>query len=163
MVIAQFFQPGQTNPVSEAAYSLEAVARPKAEVDSILTRACRDCHSNDTVWPWYSKVAPASWLVVQDVQQGRAHLNFSDWGRFGPEIARTRLREMCEQVRGGSMSIWYYMPMHPAANLSETDVSTLCTSSLKEGQTEHATFGILDARSDPRTQSPAREMSRLEF
>jgi cytochrome c551/c552 len=132
-VIAQFYQPERTNPVSDPASSFEAVARQPSEVISILKRACDDCHSNETVWPLYSKVAPASWLVVKDVQEGRTHLNFSEWGRFGPEMARTRLREVCEQVRGGNMPLWYYLPMHPTAKLSENEVSTLCRPSLEGG------------------------------
>jgi cytochrome c551/c552 len=127
LIGAQFFQPRRTNPVSDPAYSFEAVSRPPAEVTSILNRACRDCHSNETVWPWYSKVAPASWLVAQDVQQGRTHLNFSEWSRFGPEMARSRLREVCEQVRGAEMPLWYYVPMHPSAKLSLAEIDTLCT------------------------------------
>jgi hypothetical protein len=133
LVIAQFFQPARTNPVSDPTSSFEAVARPPAEVISTLKRACRDCHSNETVWPWYSKVVPVSWLVAQDVQEGRTHLNFSEWGRFGPEMARSRLREVCEQARGGEMPLWYYLPLHPAAKLSQTEVSTLCTASLAGG------------------------------
>jgi hypothetical protein len=133
LVIAQFFQPARTNPVSDPALSFEAVAQPPAEVAPILNRACRDCHSNETVWPWYSRVAPVSWLVAHDVQERRAHLNFSEWGRFGPEMARSHLREVCEQARGGEMPRWYYLPLHPAAKLSQTEVSTLCTASLAGG------------------------------
>lgn len=133
LVIAQFFQPARTNPDLNPTASFEAVARPPAEVISILNRACRDCHSNETVWPWYSKVAPVSWLVAQDVQEGRTHLNLSEWGRVGPEMARSRLREVCEQVSRGEMPLWYYLPLHPAARLSQTEVSTLCSSSLEGG------------------------------
>lgn len=126
-VIAQFFQPVQTNPPVDPGSSFAAVARPPAEVVSIVKRACGDCHSNETVWPWYSNVSPASWLVFQDVQEGRAHLNFSEWSRFGPEMARTRIREVCEQAREGEMPPLYYLPLHPAASLSKADIGALCT------------------------------------
>jgi hypothetical protein len=126
-VIAQFFQPQRTNPISDPGSSFAAVARPSAEVVSISKRACGDCHSNETVWPWYSKVAPASWLVFQDVQEGRMHLNFSEWNRMGPEMARTRIREVCEEVRKGEMPPWYYLPLHPAARLSQADIGSLCS------------------------------------
>ena len=129
LIGAQFFPPARTNPVSDPESSFEAVARPPAEVASLVNRACRDCHSNETVWPWYSKVAPVSWLVAKDVQEGRNHLNFSEWGRLGPEMARSRLREVCEQVRGNEMPLWYYVPLHPTARLSQTEVTTLCNQS----------------------------------
>ncbi len=125
-IAAQFYRPERGNPASDPILSFEAVAKPPAELTSLLNRSCRDCHSNETVWPWYSKVAPASWLVAQDVNEGRSHLNFSEWGRLGPEKARSSLRELCEQVRSGEMSVWYYLPMHPAAKLTQAEISTLC-------------------------------------
>jgi heme-binding protein len=126
-VVAQFFQPTRANPAAGPDSSFAAVARPPAEVVSIVKRSCGDCHSNDTVWPWYSHVSPASWLVAQDVQEGRVHLNFSEWRQFGPEMARSRIREACEQVRDRKMPPWYYLPLHPAATLSQADIGTLCT------------------------------------
>jgi hypothetical protein len=125
-IAAQFYQPERSNPASNPILSFEAVAKPPAELTSLLNRSCRDCHSNETVWPWYSKVAPASWLVAQDVNEGRSHLNFSKWGRLGPEKVRSSLRELCEQVRSGEMPVWYYLPMHPAAKLTQAEVTTLC-------------------------------------
>jgi hypothetical protein len=68
-----------------------------------------------------------SWMVAKDVQDGRSHLNFSEWGRLGPELARSRLREVCEQVRGGGMPLWYYLPLHPTAKPSQSDIATLCS------------------------------------
>ncbi len=126
---AQFFQPRRTNPASNPAGTFEAVARQPAEVVSIVNRSCRDCHSNETAWPWYSKVSPVSWLVAQDVQEGRRHLNFSEWARLGPELARSHLQEACEQVSRGKMPLWYYLPPHPAAKLGPADISALCAQS----------------------------------
>jgi hypothetical protein len=128
LVIAQFFQPARTNPASDPASSFQAVARPPADVTAIVRRSCHDCHSNDTAWPWYSGVSPVSWLVAQDVQGGRTHLNFSEWGRFGPGMARSRSHEICEEATSGRMPLWYYVPLHPAARLSRNEISTLCTS-----------------------------------
>jgi hypothetical protein len=125
-VIAQFFQTMRTNPPADAGSSFAATARPPAEVVSIVKRACGDCHSNETVWPWYSNISPVSWLVFQDVQEGRVHLNLSEWSRFGPEMARTRIREVCEQARDRQMPPWYYLPLHPAASLSQADIDALC-------------------------------------
>jgi hypothetical protein len=126
-VIAQFFQPARTNPPVDPGSSLAAIVHPRADVVSIVQRACGDCHSNQTMWPWYSNVSPASWLVFQDVQEGRVHLNFSEWSRLGPESARTRIREVCEQARGHQMPPWYYLPLHPGASLEQGEINALCT------------------------------------
>lgn len=126
LVAAQFYRPVATNPASDPALAFEAVAQPHVGAAAIIKRACHDCHSNETIWPWYSRVSPASWLIAQDVQVGRSHLNFSEWGRLGPEMARSRLNEICEQVRGGGMPLWYYRLPHPAAGLSEDDRHVLC-------------------------------------
>jgi hypothetical protein len=69
----------------------------------LAVRACFDCHSNQTVWPWYAHVAPISWLVQRDVHEGRRELNFSEWDRSQKEA-----RESADTVRKGSMPPWYY-------------------------------------------------------
>jgi hypothetical protein len=90
--------------------------------DSARTRelavgACYDCHSNLTVWPWYSNVAPVSWLVYADVQGGRETLNFSEWDRPQGEEGD----EAAEAVRDGSMPPLQYKPLHPAGRLSAAE------------------------------------------
>jgi len=91
------------------------------ELHGILRRACYDCHSNETVWPWYSRVAPVSWLVASDVYEGREHLNFSIWNEY-PDERRTKLRmEISKEVREGEMPPFQYVPAHPEAKLSEGD------------------------------------------
>jgi mono/diheme cytochrome c family protein len=90
--------------------------------DSARTRelavgACYDCHSNLTEWPWYSNVAPVSWLVYSDVQEGREELNFSEWDRPQGEEGD----EAAEVVREGSMPPLQYKPLHPAGRLSDAE------------------------------------------
>ena len=90
--------------------------------DSARTRelalgACYDCHSSLTVWPWYTNVAPASWLIYGDVQDGRETLDFSEWDR--PQEAETS--DIVEVVRDGSMPPFQYKPLHPAARLTTTE------------------------------------------
>jgi hypothetical protein len=79
--------------------------------------ACYDCHSNVTTWPWYSNVAPISWLVESDVSGGRAKVNFSEWDR--PQDADAR--DIVESVREGGMPPLQYKPMHPAGRLSSSE------------------------------------------
>ncbi len=95
-------------------------------VTAILERSCYDCHSNRTVWPWYSKVAPVAWLVSNDVTEARREVNFSDWAQYNPKRAAHKLKEICEQVDQGDMPLWYYKPMHSRSQLSAADKSAVC-------------------------------------
>ena len=88
------------------------------EVKALLKRACFDCHSHDTTWPWYSKVAPVSWLVHRDVVEGRKHLNFSTWTQVPPERKAKKLAEVVDEVGEGEMPPWFFLPLHPEAKLT---------------------------------------------
>jgi hypothetical protein len=122
----QFVQVDRTNPPVDPSSAFEAVANPSPEVASLLRRACYDCHSHSTVWPWYAYVAPVSWLVADDVKTARRNLNFSQWNLLGPDMSRTRLKDACQEVKEGGMPLWHYRLMHPEARLTETDIKTLC-------------------------------------
>ena len=86
----------------------------------LFQRACADCHSNRTKWPWYSRVAPISWLIVKDVEQGRSHLNVSEWNRPQKDA-----REAAEELRDGKMPLPIYLPAHPEARLSAAEKAEL--------------------------------------
>jgi hypothetical protein len=90
------------------------------ETRDLAKRACFDCHSNETTWPWYSQIAPVSWLVQSDVDSGRRHLNFSEWNR--PQRHRN---DAADQIRKGEMPPWYFLPMHPEAHLSSAQKDQL--------------------------------------
>ncbi|MBW2494046.1 MAG: heme-binding domain-containing protein [Deltaproteobacteria bacterium] len=78
--------------------------------------ACKDCHSNETTWPWYASIAPVSWLVYHDVEEGRSEFNVSRWGQGKQEAD-----EAAKMVRKGKMPPRYYLPAHPEARLGDTD------------------------------------------
>jgi hypothetical protein len=82
-------------------------------------RACFDCHSNETVWPWYSNIAPFSWRLQNHVDEGRAKLNFSEWGTGEQEV-----EHIVGLVREGEMPTWDYRLLHPEARLSDAETST---------------------------------------
>jgi hypothetical protein len=86
----------------------------------LAQRACFDCHSNETNWPWYSNVAPMSWLVYRDVERGRHELNFSQWGRGEQEAD-----DAAETVIKRKMPPMIYIPLHPEANLSDAERRSL--------------------------------------
>ena len=83
---------------------------------TLFFRVCGDCHTNETTWPWYSFVAPVSWLVQYDVDEGRSHLNVSAWGHGEQEGD-----EAAEMVRDGEMPPWFYRPLHRSDQLSENE------------------------------------------
>ena len=99
------------------------VAEPKWDTPrtrELFYRACADCHSNETKWPLYSRVAPVSWLVYKDVQEGREHLNISEWNRPQKDAD-----EASEKVQEGEMPLPIYLPLHPEARLSPTEKAEL--------------------------------------
>jgi len=85
----------------------------RPETRALAKQACFDCHSNETVWPWYSNVAPISWLVQRDVDEGRKSINFSEWHRPQKDAD-----EVTKVIREGQMPQWYYIMLHPPAKLS---------------------------------------------
>jgi Haem-binding domain len=111
-----------TSPTGRLHPDVEKVVGP--EIGAILKRSCKDCHSNDTTWPWYSHIAPVSWVITKHVKQGREKLNFSDW-MPGKQTAN-QLAEVCDAVSKGSMPLHGYKVLHPDARLSTHDVDVIC-------------------------------------
>ncbi len=87
-------------------------------VKPLLRRSCYNCHSNETAWPWYSNVAPVSWLVASDVKEARRHLNFSEWGTYSAEKQHSRLMGIADEIKDGGMPLWYYSAVHPDSRLT---------------------------------------------
>jgi Haem-binding domain len=119
LLAAQFVPVQRTNPPS-----LGTLSAPP-EIEAKLRRACYDCHSNETQWPWYSRVAPVSWFIVCDVTRGRKEVNFSEWGSYYPATRRRKLEWIGRSLHEEKMPPWPYRLMHPGARLSETDLAAL--------------------------------------
>ena len=102
---------------------------PDQQTRDLAVRACFDCHSNETVWPWYSNVAPISWLLENDVQDGRSRLNFSEWNRSGREV-----HEISGVVHSGEMPPFYYEIQHPNSRLTQTEKETLINGVIAASQ-----------------------------
>jgi hypothetical protein len=100
-------------------------ARRETAVLQVLERSCQNCHSDRTEWPWYSYVAPMSWLVEYDVHEGRAHLNLSHWQEYSPEKQKELLARMATAVRSRQMPLPRYTRVHPGARLSDTEVELI--------------------------------------
>jgi hypothetical protein len=100
----------------------------KPETRLLAQRACFDCHSNETFWPWYSNIAPFSWLIQRDVDEGRSKLNFSTWGQGEQET-----EEVGETIQEGEMPPAYYILLHPDANLSVAEKNALIDGLVASG------------------------------
>jgi hypothetical protein len=87
------------------------------KISNILRTSCYDCHSNETTWPWYSHIAPVSFLVASDVKEGRKHMNFSEWNKYSPKDQSKFLEEIIEEVEEGEMPLTSYTFTHPNAKL----------------------------------------------
>jgi len=128
----QAIRPTFSNPSVDESQTINARTQITPQVAAILDRSCRDCHSNKTVWPWYTQIAPVSWWLSNHVNEGRHNLNLSEWGKLAPDRQDRKLRQICDQVQDGVMPLSSYLPMHPVAKLSDQDKKILCDWTDKE-------------------------------
>jgi hypothetical protein len=135
-VAAQFIRPARTNPTFAATQTIDNIVNVPPDVHATLMRACGDCHSDLTYWPWYAHVEPTKWFVINHVNQGRKHINFSEWVHPGKEPADSidRLKAMCREVQSGGMPLTSYLIVHWSAKLSADDVKRICDWSTEEQQ-----------------------------
>jgi len=118
-ILLQFVPVARTNP------PVTGTIEAPEQVMAILHRSCFDCHSNETKWPWYSYVAPMSWLVVSDVNDGRKHMNFSVWDTYNDKRKKHKIKECGEEVEEGEMPLWFYLPLHPEAKLLPENIKII--------------------------------------
>ena len=107
------------------------------DIKAILKNSCYDCHSHETVWPWYSHVAPISWQLAGDVGKGRRMLDFSIWAQYKPEKRSVLLENIADQVGERDMPPKPYTWMHPNARLSDGQVEAVAAWAKSAGQTEN--------------------------
>jgi hypothetical protein len=112
----QFTNPSRVNP--PVVHDFLAAETPPPPIAALFRGACYDCHSYETQWPWYSHIAPVSWLIANDVQGGRRHLNLSNWPVGDPERAAKRLENASEELGYNEMPPTKYKMIHPAARLT---------------------------------------------
>jgi hypothetical protein len=119
LVVAQFIPVERGNPNSDPHSEL------RAEVSDVFRRACYDCHSNRTEWPWYARLAPVSWFLAHHVEEGREHLNFSLWNEYTPGAQRHLAKEIVEEVEEGKMPLPMYISIHPEAEVTSSEIDRL--------------------------------------
>ncbi|MCA8979245.1 MAG: heme-binding domain-containing protein [Planctomycetes bacterium] len=118
-LLIQVVRPAHLNP------PVVAPLHAPDDVMAILRKSCYDCHSNETRWAWYSHVAPVSWLVAHDVEEGREHLNFSEWTTMDAKARRELGEECIEEIAEGEMPLWFYTPLHPGSKVDGAELATL--------------------------------------
>ena len=124
-VLIQFFNIDKTNPQTDAEKDYLVATNAPEDVRQIMHSACYDCHSNETVYPWYSGVEPVSWLLKWDIDEAREHLNFSVWTEFSSDKQGHSMEHAVEMVKEDEMPLWRYRLMHQEARLSDDQKETL--------------------------------------
>ena len=125
LIIIQFFRIDKTNPSFDVNNDFIAINNPPEEVKSMLKNACYDCHSYESVYPWYTNIAPVSFWVKGHIDNGRKHLNFSEWGTYNEDRIDHKLEEGIEYVHEGWMPLSSYTWVHTDAKLSDDDRNRL--------------------------------------
>ena len=118
-IVLQLIPVNQTNPPV-----IQNVTVP-GEISNILKTSCYDCHSNETIWPWYSRIAPGSFLITRDVVEGRKHLNFSEFSDLDAFDSTDIADEIIEVMSEGEMPILPYLLLHPNASLSDSQTRAI--------------------------------------
>jgi hypothetical protein len=137
LALLQLVPLSRTNPPVTASRTLESHVMVPQDVQQVLQRSCYDCHSNATVWPWYSHVAPVSWYVARDVKVARGHVNFQDWeAQINPQEGKEHLGLICKLVREGKMPPADYRFIHSGTDLSAAEVNSVCAWSKTVGSDE---------------------------
>jgi hypothetical protein len=121
LMILQLFPSGRPDISNNNKDDLIANNTINDTVTKLIRNACYDCHSNETKYPWYSYVAPVSWLVSRDVRMGRENLNFSNWESYSKLDKAEYLDDISDEVSSGEMPLPIYIPLHPEAKLTQKE------------------------------------------
>lgn len=124
--LIQFFGIDRTNPPVNASETLAAAVSVPPDISEILGRSCNDCHSNQTVYPWYSRVQPFAWFLKGHIDDGRREMNLSVFNTYTDKKKARKLEEICDEVEGGAMPLPSYLWIHSEAALSDSERKALC-------------------------------------
>ena len=133
LVIIQFFRIDKTNPPVVEAETIDAAIAVPPDIKLILGRSCNDCHSNNTIYPWYTNVQPVAWFLKDHIDEARRELNFSVFNTYSAKRKAKKFEEICEQVEAAEMPLQSYLLLHRDAVLSESDAKALCDWAREEG------------------------------
>jgi hypothetical protein len=125
-IAIQFFQIDKTNPQIVQANTLESSVTVPPDVAMVLGRSCNDCHTNNTVYPWYANVQPFGWFLKDHIDEGKRKLNLSEFSTYAGRKKVKKLEEICEQVESAEMPLPSYLWIHRDAVLKDTEKKALC-------------------------------------
>ncbi|MBS1548527.1 MAG: heme-binding domain-containing protein [Bacteroidetes bacterium] len=123
--LIQLIPVNKANPPVQKTENFVSVFRTPVEVQEMLKSACYDCHSNETKYPDYAKIAPVSWAIKEHVNEGREHLNFSIWSSYNQDLKKNMLESTIADLQQNRMPLAGYMVYHPDANLSDAQKKVL--------------------------------------
>lgn len=118
IILIQFIRPEKNNSNNEL-NAISTVMDVPAEVQEILKTSCNDCHSNNTVYPWYSEIAPVSWYLASHVNEGKEHLNFSEWASYNENQKSHIIKDIEEELQDKKMPLKSYLIIHENAKMTE--------------------------------------------
>jgi hypothetical protein len=125
LIAIQFIRIDKTKPETKKSEDFIVMTNPPADVATLLKSACYDCHSHETNYPWYTNIAPFSFMIEHHIEEGREHLNFSKWGTYDTRKAIHKLEECAEEIEENKMPMESYTKMHKEANLTEAQKERL--------------------------------------
>lgn len=142
-VVIQLFRPDYSVQPVDPSSDFLALEQPPKAIGQLIQAACYDCHSNQTVWPWYSQVAPISWWVADHVEHASGHLNFSEFGSYEPDRAAHKMEECFEELEEEEMPLPSYTWVHNEAVLTAEQRTQLIAYfkakyAEMEGEEEHS-------------------------
>jgi Haem-binding domain len=121
LIVMQFFRPKKNIDKNVQANNITKVAAIPAEVNAIFQKACYDCHSNNTVYPWYAEVMPVGWFLNNHIKEGKREINFDEFASYKPRRALKKLHEIEEQITENKMPLDSYIKIHKNAKLTDAE------------------------------------------
>lgn len=124
-ITIQLIRIDKTNPAYNEAEDFLTLTQAPADIAALVKTACYDCHSHQSAYPWYTNIAPVSWLIANHIKEGRQHLNFSTWASYPAEKAAHKLEECAEEVGENKMPMTSYVVMHSEAKMTDAQKEKL--------------------------------------
>ncbi len=131
LIIIQFIQPSRNDRAEVSATDITKNHCIPENVQRVLQNACYDCHSNKTLYPWYSRIQPFSWLLANHIKKGKAELNFNEFGSYSLRRQASKLKGIENSIRDETMPLWSYTILHKNARLSKTDKELIINWAVK--------------------------------
>jgi hypothetical protein len=126
-IIIQFFQPKKNDKIANLKNDIIFTVEIPTIVKKKIVDACYDCHSEETMYPCYNRIAPVSWMMARHIREGKDHLNFSAWATYDRKMQIKLLSDICDEVTAKEMPIKSYVLMHSKAVINEKEVQDICS------------------------------------